>query len=80
MWDFPLKMGNILDILYTYILWTAFKDSFGYCGVLWKRGGIFLGKWEKCCDLFGDLLANAGGEVYLPVIVQLHLILYCLHF
>ena len=45
VWDFPWKSGRYFG--YFYILWTAFNDIFGYCGVLWKRGGIFPGKMGK---------------------------------
>ena len=64
--DFPGKMGDILGIVQT--VGGLFLKIFWILWSVVEAGGIFLGKWEKCCDLSGDLLANAGGEVYLPAI------------
>ena len=58
-----MEMEEILDIV----------DLFGcrrylrYCGIyhgLSEERRIFLGKWEKCCDLSGDLLLMQGGSVH----------------
>ena len=62
-----MEMEEILDIvdLDAEDIWDIVEYIVDCCESEERR--IFLGKWEKCCDLSGDLLLMQGG-VYLPAI------------
>ena len=79
--DFSGKKGGIFGIM--CILWIVSKDILDIvkdivecCGSV---GGFSWENGKSAATCLGISLLMQGGEVYLPVIVQLHLILYCLH-
>ena len=59
-----MEMEEILDIvdLDAEDIWDIVEYIVDCCESEERR--IFLGKWEKCCDLSGDLLLMQGGSVH----------------